>query len=127
MKQALENQLKQSYSLTRSIKSKTTSLKKIVATAEKKASDRKEQIRVLNGVEVSVNKKINWLKKLNIDRSSDRRQQENDSTMDVTYILSDGRVGVVSMDVDGGVLFNSDLDEGIIHQPADARVRHNDV
>ena len=94
---------------------------------EKKASDRKEQIRVLNGVEVSINKKINWLKKLNIDRSSGRRQQENDSTMDVTYILSDGRVGVVSMDVDGGVLFNSDLDEGIIHQPADARVRHNDV
>ena len=127
LEQALENQLKQCYGLIRSIKSKTTSLKKMVATAEKKASDRKEQIRVLNGIEVSINKKINRLKELNIDRSSDRLQQEDDSTMDINYILSDGRMGLVSMDVDGGVLFNSDLDEGIIHQPADARVRHNDV
>ena len=87
------------------------SLKKMVATKKKKASDRKEQIRVLNGVEESINKKINRLKELNIDRSSDQRQQEDDSMMDVIYILSDGRVGVVSMDVDGGVLFNSNLDE----------------
>jgi hypothetical protein len=103
------------------------SLKKMVATKKKKASDRKEQIRVLNGVEESISKKINRLKELNINRSSDQRQQEDDSMMDVICILSDGRVGVVSMDVDGGVLFNSNLDEGIIHQPADARVRHNDV
>ena len=92
----------------------------MVAAAEKKALDKKAQLRELNGVEESIDKKISRLKELNIDRSRDRRQPNDESKMNINYILSDGRVGVVSMDVDGGVLFNSDLDEGIIHQIGDA-------
>lgn len=40
--------------------------------------------------------------------------------MGVNYVLSDGRVGVVSIDVNCGVIFNSDLIDGIVHKPANA-------
>ena len=108
VQRALDDQIKQRNGLTRSIETKTAALQKMVAAAEKKALDRKAQMRELHGVDESINKKITRLKELNVDRSRDRRQPDDESMMDVNYILSDGSVGVVQIDVNGGVIFNSD-------------------
>lgn len=114
LNEALDAQLKQCDGLNKSIESKTAAINKTVATIEKKAIETKKQVHHLICVKESIDNKINRLKALNVDRSSDCLQAiEEDTLMGVNYILSDGRADVVNIDVDRNVLFNSDLAEVI--------------
>jgi hypothetical protein len=97
LERILDNQLSSRCGLERSIATKIAALK-----------DQLKQLKQLND---KIDVRVDRLNELGVDRTSAKRENLHQTA--VNYVLSDRRAGEVTVDLEIGMLFGSDLVDGV--------------